>query len=272
MIKIINDEKVVIPFINTIKDNKYFLSPMYTNEEEINQNLIKRIKHPDDLVIAVYDDETIIGVFSIFIEKKEKYMEVLLCFSTLKKAYDEVFKYLKVNYPGYQCDIVANPNNYILIDKLKELNAKFDIQQNYMKLAKFREYKHNLKIVKYEEKYKEQYIKIHSVDRYWIAEKVINALDKFNVFLALNDDEVIGYIDVSSSFETNEPYDLLVLEKYRNKGYGKALLSEAIKANFPKQMDLTVDIDNESGKHLYEQLGFIRDSIKDSVCIHLNLN
>ena len=272
MIKIINDEKVVIPFINTLKDNKYFLSPMYTNEEEINHNLIKRIKHPDDLVIAVYDDETIIGVFSIFIEKEEKYMEVLLCFSTLKKAYDEVFEYLEVNYPGYQCDIVANPNNYILIDKLKELNAKFDIQQNYMKLAKFREYKHNLKIVKYEEKYKEQYIKIHSVDRYWIAEKVINALDKFNVFLALNDDEVIGYIDVSSSFETNEPYDLLVLEKYRNKGYGKALLSEAIKANFPKQMDLTVDIDNESGKHLYEQLGFIRDSIKDSVCIHLNLN
>lgn len=77
---------------------------------------------------------------------------------------------------------------------------------------------------------------------------------------------------MSSSFETNEPYDLLVLEKYRNKGYGKALLSEAIKANFPKQMDLTVDMDNESGIHLYEELGFIRDLIKDSVGIHLNLN
>lgn len=71
MIKIINDEKVVIPFINTLKDNKYFLSPMYTNEEEINHNLIKRIQHPDDLVIAFYDDETIIGVFSIFIEKNK---------------------------------------------------------------------------------------------------------------------------------------------------------------------------------------------------------
>lgn len=272
MIKIINDEKVVIPFINTLKDNRCFLSPMYTNEEEISHNLIKRIKHPDDLVIAVYDGETIIGVFSIFVEKEERYMEVLLCFSTFRKAYDEAFGYLINNYPGYQCDIVANPNNYILLEKLKELNADFDTQQNYMKLVKFNEYKHNLKIVKYEERYKEQYINIHTIDRYWTAEKVINALDKFNVFIALKDDEVVGYIDVSSSFETNEPYDLFVCKKYRNKGYGKALLSEAIKTNFPKKMDLTVDMDNESAKHLYEELGFVRGSIKDSICIHLKLN
>ena len=37
--------------------------------------------------------------------------------------------------------------------------------------------------------------------------------------------------------KTNDVLNLF-LEKYRNKGYGKALLSEAIKANFPKQKSL----------------------------------
>jgi len=268
MIINISDEKIVIPFINTLINDKCFSSPMLHTEEELKQNLIRRIKHPDDLVLAIYDNNNIIGVFSVLIEKKENYMEVLLIFSKERKAYDEFFEYLKNNYNGWKCDVVTNPKNYIIFNKLKELNGNFDIEQNYMRLENFKEYIHNLTIVKYEEKYKDEYISIHTKDRYWTAEKVLNALDRFNVFLAI-DKKVVGYIDVTSKFETNEPLDLFVLKDYRNKGYGKALLCEAIKANFPNNMDLSVDINNESGKHIYEELGFVYNHIKDSITIHL---
>lgn len=141
-----------------------------------------------------------------------------------------------------------------------------------MKLINFKEYKHNLNIIKYNNKYKEEYIKIHTVgERYWTAERILNALNKFNVFLAIENNHVVGYIDVSSNYDTNEPYDLYVLENHRNNGYGKALLSEAIKANYPKKIDLNVDFNNTTAKHIYKELGFEMDETKDSLTVHIKL-
>ena len=111
----------------------------------------------------------------------------------------------------------------------------------------------------YSIKYKEQYMAIHDdSDRYWTAEKTIEAKDCFNIFLAIINDKVIGYIDVSNCFEENEPYDLYVDPEYRRKGFGRKLLAKALKENEPKGTMLLVDIDNIPAISLYESVGFIK--------------
>ena len=75
---------------------------------------------------------------------------------------------------------------------------------------------------------------------------------------AVEDGVVTGYIDVTHCFAENEPFDLLVKEEYRRKGYGRQLLAKALLENEPKDMMLLVDFDNEQAINLYESMGFIK--------------
>ena len=105
-------------------------------------------------------------------------------------------------------------------------------------------------------KYKEQYIKLHLKEAYWTGDKVLTAFNKFRVILAIKDNKVVGYIDITHKYEENEPYDVFVKEEYRNMGIATDMLSYAIELDKNKRIMLLVDIDNEIAIRLYEKLGF----------------
>ena len=100
---------------------------------------------------------------------------------------------------------------------------------------------------------------MHSTDCYWTGDKVANALDTFNVFLAVDDGSVVGYIDMTRNNEENEPFDLLVKADRRRLGWGRKLLAKAIEANRPKGMMSIVDVDNAPAIALYRSMGFSYD-------------
>ena len=75
-------------------------------------------------------------------------------------------------------------------------------------------------------------------------------------------------MDVTYCFEENEPFDLLVLEKYRRKGYGRKMLAKALEMNHPKQMMLLVDVDNMPAIRLYESMGFETADGQNSLTAH----
>lgn len=111
-------------------------------------------------------------------------------------------------------------------------------------------------IVPLSEPYREQYVALHSTDGYWTGERIVNAPDVFNVFLAVEDGSVVGYIDVTRDNEENEPFDFLVREDRRRCGWGRKLLAKAIETNRPKGMMLIVDADNAPAIALYRSMGF----------------
>ncbi|WP_251209541.1 GNAT family N-acetyltransferase [Acetatifactor aquisgranensis] len=127
------------------------------------------------------------------------------------------------------------------------------------------------KIQLYSPKYREQYLALHSDDGYWTAEKVIDASDRFRIILALEEDTVVGYMDITHKFEENEPFDLFVKEEYRRRGYGRAILAKAIELNRPKAMMLLVDTDNTAAISLYESLGFDRFVGGNNITAHVSL-
>lgn len=161
--------------------------------------------------------------------------------------------------------------NYILNDLLKVLNARIEVEQKYMKLSKIVKHQYKNQIISYSEAYKNGYLSIHNNDLYWVGNRVIENLNKFHVFLAIVNNEVVGYIDVTYNNEENEPFDLFVKKEYRHQGIGKDLLQKAIETNYPKQMMLYVDMDNNNAINLYHSEGFVDDESMNNITAHLIL-
>ena len=123
----------------------------------------------------------------------------------------------------------------------------------------------------YSPKYRDGYTAIHSTDVYWTAERVLSASERFRVILAIEDGEVVGYIDVTHNYDENEPFDVFVKESHRRRGCARAMLTKAIQLNRPKAMMLTVNVDNAPAIALYGSLGFERVEGQNNIVAHLTL-
>jgi len=256
MIKKLKNIDEYIDFINKINKTDNYSDPMLSNEVQIKNNLLESVNKKDNITFGIFDNNNIIGFFIFLVIEEEKYAEMIVGLSDNALAYKELFKYLFDNYKGYKMDFVYNPNNNYLNDILKEYNASFEIEQQKMQLIKFNNIKRKNEVTLYSDKYKEEYINLHQSDTYWTGEKVLTALDKFKVILAIKDNKVIGYVDITHKYEENEPYDVYVKEEYRNKGIATDMLSYAIELDKNKRIMLLVDIDNDNAIKLYEKLGF----------------
>ena len=271
MLKILTSVNEYMDFVNEINSIPNFSDPMLSSKEQIQRNLLDALNKPMHQVWGIFEKEEIVGLFVFLILEEESYIEMLVGLSRDLKAYKEMLDFLKEKYKGYRVDFVYNPDNYLLHNLLQNEQSEFEAEQQKMLLKEAVSYKSNPQIELYSPKYREQYISIHSNGGYWTAEKVIDASDRFRVILAIENNEVIGYTDVTYQYDVNEPYDIFVKEGYRNKGYGKAMLAMAVELNKPKDMILLVDVSNSAAIALFESLGFVRAIGENSVTAHVLL-
>ncbi len=271
MIKILDNTTDYFGFINDVNSDSSFRDPMLRNEEQIRCNLLNAPNNPDNLILGVFDGDRITGLFVFLVLENESYAEMLVGLSRHKEAYDEIISYLKDNINGYNIDFIYNPNNHLLHSALKNENAQFETEQQKMILKNEVAFESDHHIELYSEKYREQYISMHSAECYWTAEKILNAPDRFRIILAIENDQAVGYIDITHKYDENEPYDIFVKECCRNMGYAKSMMAKAIELNKPNGMMLLVDIDNTAAIALYESLGFVRAAGENNICAHIKL-
>lgn len=244
-------------FVADFDHDPKFSDPMLTTEEQLRNNLIKSINQPErHCVLGVFKEERMIGLFAFLILQDEHYSEMLVGLSRDRSAYEEMFEYLEQNYPGYDVDFVFNPKNDLLKALLNSRKAEFEPEQQKMVLRTPILDVDTSSVELLSEKYVAQYCALHNKDMYWTGEKVASSSDRFRVFVAICDEQVIGYMDVTHCFEENEPFDLFVREEDRRKGYGRKLLAKALELNQPKGMMLLVETDNDPAIRLYVSMGF----------------
>ena len=255
-------------------DDPCFSDPMLQTDAQLRNHLQKAIEDTRRYhVFGVYTDGVLVGLFSFLTEAEEHYAEMLVGLSRSEDAYREMLTYLQDTFPAYQADFVLNPRNTLLCKILQEAHADFETEQYKMILpTPATELPATPRVMPYSEAYRSGYLSIHDPDGYWTAEKVLEAPDRFRVFLALCDGNVAGYLDVTQGYAENEIYDLFVCEKYRKQGYGKELLAAAIAHNHSEKLTLTVDVDNESALALYRGAGFTIDERSGNLTAHLQLN
>ena len=98
------------------------------------------------------------------------------------------------------------------------------------------------------------------VDRY-----VAKALKdpESRLYILLKNGQVIGTCTVDLSSNTNYLYGLAIAEHERGKGYGsylaKSLVNQLIEQN-DKAFQIAVEDSNVGAKHLYEKLGFVKQT------------
>lgn len=282
MLKQLTSVKEYMDFINEINRDPSFSDPMLSSEEQIRCNLLAAPDKPTNRIWGIFEGTELVGLFVFLVLEEEAYLEMLVGLSRNLNAYKEMLSFLKETYKGWQADFVYNPKNHLLHSLLADERARFEAEQQKMVLERDvacqggRQIdlegeisgQGGLQIELYSPKYREQYTAIHSRDGYWTADKVIDAPDRFRILLALEQDRVVGYMDVTHKYEENEPYDLFVAEAYRRKGYGRAMLSRAIELNRPKAMMLLVDTDNTAAISLYESLGFAKAVGENNMTAH----
>ncbi len=270
MIKLITNSDEIMDFALSFKDDRKYSDPMLSNDEQFKNNLLKSINEPDSYrTFAVYDNDVMTGLFSFLTIKEEKYLEMLVGLSRDKKAYVEMLEYICGEFPGYKADFVFNPRNDLLENLLRERGAEFETEQLKMLFKGKPTAAKNDSVVPYSERFREEYCAIHDDEgMYWTAQRVINAPEKFRIFLAIKDGKVVGYMDVTHKFEENEPFTLFVSENYRRMGLGRALLNKALEENYPKRMMLLVEKDNIPAINLYTSAGFTVDEYGGCLTAH----
>lgn len=273
MIKTIDDFSAVESFARSFSGDMCFSDPMLSDESQFEHNLVNSITNPAKYdIFGVYDGGEIIGLFSFLRIAEERYLEMIAGLSREAEAYSEMMSYLKEHYRGFGADFVYNPRNHLLREILRENDAEFYPEQSKMRLREPILQHSSLTVVPYSDEFKDGYMALHDdSERYWTAEKVIAAPERFRILLAIREGEVVGYIDVTNCFDENEPFDFFVAEPYRRKGFGRALLSRAIELNRPNKMMLLVDTDNIPAISLYKSLGFETDELGGSITAHLTI-
>lgn len=249
-------------FIKDICSDVYYVDPHYLYDSN---NLYSAFEKKDQHVYATIYNGNIDGIFVLLILPTEKYIEMIIGLSKSEHAYNELFKYLEKNYKGYRCDFVINPKNILLKNILTSKNAIFENEQQRMIARSTTNKGYTLDVQLYSKRWKQEYIDIHVKETYWTAEKVLSALDRFRVFLAIHQEQLVGYLDVTYAYKQNEPYSLIVLPEYQNLGYEQALLSKAIQMNGINTMMTLVDVNEKEEIRIYEEAGFERIKGQNSV-------
>ena len=197
------------------------------------------------------------GVFNLYIIPEERYIETDWGFVNSPSVYDDLITYLHDTYHGYHLDAVVTKSNQTMFEAYRKNGLVYQEEQILMDLKEYTPKPVKANIIRYNPEYEASYRAIHDDEGlYWTAERMLKALDEYDVSIAVENGEAVGYIEMTTLDDENEPIQILVKPEYRGKGYGRALLQTAIENNFPRKMVLEVDADNTTALNLYLSLGF----------------
>jgi len=238
------------------------------------------LNHPNDELLISTDGNTLYGVLALCVEPAEKYLEAVggvFAHKNYQSVAMEFYEYLKSHYGGYQYDAAYPEENKNAIEFMKSIGAKTVSSEYELRLRKsnFQEQHKAAHIASLDKKYYDSFIKLHNKynpEVYWTGEKLLRALDKFDIFIALENNEVMGSVVTSHlSRKVEEIYFIEVEEAGRNRGYGTALLNKALKHalnnNGTEELVVMVEKDNKAAMYLFEKFGFA----KTDTCVTLSV-
>lgn len=242
-------------FVNELAKHPQYSDPHFTYDKN---NLYFSLKSKDKHAYVVLENGITKGLFVFIVLPDDRYVEMLIGFTKEEEAFIEMLEYMERNYCGYQMDFVFNPQNMAIYKPLKLKGAIFEPEQMKMIQGGFVPNVSTSNIETLSDRWMKQYYDLHNTDTYWTAKRIVSALDKFRVFLAVKDEQVLGYLDVQSCYDINEIYALYVKPEVVSQGYELALLANAIELNRPNQMMVVVDVDNREEVDLYTAAGFVK--------------
>lgn len=207
--------------------------------ESILNQCERMIKHPNDELLISTDGNDILGVLALLVEPEDMYIEFvggIFAENSYKDVSEEFFKYIRGKYKGYHLDAAYPEENVQAIEFMESVGAElmgYDYEYR-IKKDDFKSLHKADDVIYIDEKYYKDFIKHHNTmnpDAYWTGEKLIDALDRFDIFIALEDGMVIGSI-VTSKFNKKADEIYFLSAEKENIHLKKTLLNKGISYAF----------------------------------------
>lgn len=254
-----------LPFVRKLLDGG-FQAPMLETPEQLKCNLLACFAHPQDCVLGVEQEGTLMGVFSMMTEPQERYLEMMLALSEDEAACGLALSYLRQQFPGYTLDCVIHPACTAMRRAFAAMGGKWEPVQQKFRLPKpeaaapvfhsSASIPEGCHIHPCDAATRDAYIAMHTTDCYWTAQRVLEAPERFAAYVAVEKNQVVGYLDVTRGFAENEVYDWQVQEASRNRGIGTNLLGKAIRQNGSGSMVMLLSQEEKAACRAAEKNGF----------------
>jgi hypothetical protein len=220
----------------------------------------------DDFIISVYNNKSISGIACFTVEKEDKYLECIGGFFDSYVDFTSILKQLRADYKGFTLDFVIRPENEVLSKWLLKNGGIFDELEYCYRIEEhpviFTE-PTNVKVVELnnnESDYIQQYRQIHNdEERYWTAQRVLDASDIFKIFGLVENNKLVGYVDIACKADPVEIYDLKIINTDYYNEYCQHLLGIALTKIFTvrniKSVIVLVEESNTNLIKIYSDIG-----------------
>ena len=252
--------------LNSIPQHKCKAFP--TDYNSVLKQFERMIHHPNDELLVSTDGDDILGLLALLVEPEDKYLEFVggvFAEDNYVAVANEFFKYIRDKYKGYLLDAAYPEENVQAIEFMESVGAKligFDYEYR-IKNDNFKSFPMTDDVIYLNEKYYEDFIKHHdrmNSNVYWTGKKLIDALDKFDILIALENDRVIGSIVLGKFNKKVDEIYFLSVEK-ESIHLEKALLNRGIRHAFSSgtyELLLMIGKDDKKRIDVCEEVGFKR--------------
>lgn len=178
----------------------------------------------NDYLLGYFIEDKLEGFVLIGAEPDEEYVQTCGGFFSenhFELVAAEFYKWVKNKFKGYYFYMAYSQENKQAIEFCEKNGFNCNSRAYFMRILEneFRPHEVKSKIELLTEKHHESYIELHDVigvTAYWNSKKIL-ATDKFDIYVALENDVVIGEIAIRKTIPEGEVYFLGVREGISNE-------------------------------------------------------
>ncbi len=222
MIRTIKESEIVMASQFAYKLNaipKFNVKSFPRDYEEILGAFTRSLKREDSYLLGYFGDEQLEGLVLFSAETEDKYVQTsggIFAESDFDKIANAFYDWIEEKFKGYYFYMAYSQENEQAIKFCESRKMTCCSRAYFLRIKKedFRVNKVNTKIEELTVQYHDQFSKLHDVigeGAFWNSKKIIEQ-NQFDVYLALQDDEVLGEFVVRKSLPEGEVYFLGVKE------------------------------------------------------------
>lgn len=210
--------------------------PKYKSYEQMYSRFFESVLHPDDKLLAYYEDEELIGSLNLFVDKDNKYSQAIggiFAKRDFNKVCNKFMEYLKVNYSGYKIYFgypVENERGISFLEGIKAKSVDASITMNlekddFVRVGSFDE------VIPLDEKYYKEYTAFHDKHNsniWWNSKRIFEKIGLWKIYVIIKKDKIVGSIFIKLlNNDEAEVFGISIDEEYINNNLELKLLSEA---------------------------------------------
>lgn len=221
--------------------------PRIESYEEMYDIFLKATKHKDnERLLACYDQNQLLGVLRLLVEKDKKYLEALGGMYTNEDfnfVATSFISYIRHNYPKFELDFGFPKEYNAAINYFVAINAQPMDACVTMKLIKkeFVRSSTGHKIFALNANNFKAYADFHDqyyANLYWSSERVLKTIEKWKIYTVIEKQTIIGSIFIKLiNNKQAEIFGLAIDKKYEKTNLELELLSEALYDIFKAEID-----------------------------------